>query len=81
MINHVTLKNGCLIFEYGLDYIGSGKTVQEIVELINKYGLDKNYSLSGALYFSKYYGFEEDDSALNLWNESLEKSNYANLCS
>ena len=72
MINHVTAANGGLILSYGLDQLGSGKSVKRIANMIREFGLAEKVSLSGALYFSSQHGFNEDDSAMKLWNESLK---------
>ena len=72
MINHVTAANGGLILSYGLDQLGSGKSTKRIANMIREFGLAEKVSLSGALYFSSHHGFNEDDSAMKLWNESLK---------
>jgi hypothetical protein len=79
MINHVTAVNGGLILSYGLDQLGSGKSAKRIANMICEFGLAEKVSLSGALYFSSHHGFDEDDSAMKLWNESLRLAELGGL--
>lgn len=73
MINHVTAANGGLILSYGLDRLGFGKNVEQIICLIRKYGVADEVSLSGSLWYAQHYGFDYENDAMILWNTALEE--------
>ena len=76
MIYYISAKNGGIEMSDSNGVVGFADTAEGIVNIMCKYGLDRNVYGSSTMDFADEEGFDHHDGAKNLWGQALEIYNW-----